>query len=299
MARLTDLPAAIRTAGFFTFVNTLRKKVRDDRLTTHAAAVAYAWLFALFPFIIFLLTLAAYVPKKWKVHSHTQVRTAVSKVMAKEAADTIVSNLDQVMGQTHNGLLSIGILVTLWIASGGMSITMTALDAAFNAGRNRPFYVQRSIAIVLTIVITAMFVLVLVLLPVASYAEDWLKDWLHLSGFQLISLTIGRNILGWLLTLSLLSLLYHYGTSKKHRYAFFSPGAIFTTLVWFGLGVLFRRYIDAFGERKYQQTYGALGGVTIILLFFYLDALVLLIGAEINSEVDQMAGQASLFSKAK
>ena len=293
MARLNDLPAAIRVTGFWTFVNTLRKKIRDDRLTTHAAAVAYAWLFALFPFLIFLLTLAAYIPETQKIHSLRRIDDAVRGVMAGPAADTIIVNLNQVMTESHTGLLSLGILVTLWVASGGMAITMTALDAAFNAGRPRPFYVQRPLAVLLTIIITAMFLIVFVLLPVGSWAEDWLRTELHFSGFELGFLTVVRNVLALLLTLMLLGLLYQHGTCKKHKFAFFSPGALFTVLVWFVLGVLFRIYVDRFG--RYQKTYGAIGGVTIILLFFYLDALVMLIGAEINSEIDQLAGQASLF----
>ena len=299
MARLTDLPAAIRAAGFFTFINTLRKKIRDDRLTTHAAAVAYSWLFALFPFMIFLLTLTAYVPKELKVHGKHEISQAVRGVLADEAASTILVTFDQVTGETRGGLLSIGILVTLWIASGGMSNTMTALDAAFNAGLPRPFWIQRPIAILLTVVITIMFLLVLILLPVGSYAEEMLKRQFHLSGRQLIALSVARNVLALLLTLALLALLYQYGTAKKHKFAFFSPGAVFTVVVWFVLGALFRVYLEHFGEKRYQQTYGALGGVTIVLLFFYLDALVMLIGAEINSEVDQMAGKESLFANAK
>jgi membrane protein len=296
MARLKDLPAAIRAAGFFTFVNTLRKKIIDDRLTTHAAAVAYAWLFALFPFIIFLLTLFAYVPEKQKVDSRAVINEAVHKVMAQKAAETILTNLDEVTGHTHTTLLSFGLLFTLWIASGGMAITMRALDAAFNAGRSRKFLVQRSLAILLTIVITLMFLVVFVLLPVGSFAEDWMRDALHLTGMQLLTITIARNLLALLLTLTLLGLLYQFGTCKKHKFAFFSPGALFTVLVWFVLGLAFRFYVDRFGS--YQKTYGTIGGVTIILLFFYLDALVMLVGAEINSEIDQLAGQQSLFAQA-
>jgi membrane protein len=87
------------------------------------------------------------------------------------------------------------------------------------------------------------------------------------------------------LMLAILSLLYTFGTRVRHRLTFFSPGAIFTLLVWVILGESFRFYVDKFG--KYQKTYGAVGGVTILLLFFYLDALVLLVGAEINNLVER------------
>jgi membrane protein len=81
-------------------------------------------------------------------------------------------------------------------------------------------------------------------------------------------------------------LLYKFGTSVKQRLIFFSPGAIFTVIAWLVLGSSFRFYVDKFG--RYDRTYGAVGGVAIILLLFYLDALVMLVGAEINGEVDRV-----------
>jgi membrane protein len=89
-----------------------------------------------------------------------------------------------------------------------------------------------------------------------------------------------------LLLLAALMLLYKFGTSVKQRMIFFSPGAIFTVIAWLVLGSSFRYYVDKFG--RYDRTYGAVGGVAIILLLFYLDALVMLIGAEINGEVDRV-----------
>jgi len=287
MARLSEFVPAVRTLGIRTFVVNICKAVSNDRLTTQAAAVAYAWLFAVFPFLLFLITLFAYIPEKQKINAHEYISNTAAKVLAKDAASTITSNLNQVMDQQRSGLLSLGLIVTLWIASGGMSMTMSALDAAYDGRKTWPFYIQRPLAILLTVIVAVLIIIVLLLLPVGTAVENWLAATNHVPDRILWALTFVRYGLAILLMLAVLALLYTFGTRVRHRFSFVTPGAVFTLLVWIVLGESFRFYVDKFG--KYQKTYGAVGGVTILLLFFYLDALVLLIGAEINNQVDRAA----------
>jgi hypothetical protein len=100
----------------------------------------------------------------------------------------------------------------------------------------------------------------------------------------LILWQITRYALGIGLLLLTVQIVYNFGISIKQRIRWVTPGAVFSIVVWLTLGALFRIYVDKFG--KYNETYGTVGGVAILLLFFYLDAVVLLVGAEINSEID-------------
>jgi membrane protein len=281
---MTDFPRALRAAGPFKFFFALWRKIGKDNLFVLAAAVAYAWLLAIFPFLIFVLTLLSYIPDNKKIKARDQIGEAVDKIMAHDAAQTIMTNLDQLMHQPRTGLLSIGIIVTLWIASGGMSMTMSALDAAYNAPKQRPFYQQRPLAVLLTAVLTTLILLVFVLIPIGSATTSWLYHRGYIPDALLWKLTFARYGLSVLLLFLVLSLLYKFGTNVRQRFSFFSPGATFTILVWFILAILFRIYVDKYG--RYQQTYGALGGVAIVLLVFYADALVLLAGAEINYQIE-------------
>jgi membrane protein len=162
---------------------------------------------------------------------------------------------------------------------------MTALEAAYDSKKTWPFYLQRVIAILLTTMVTVMILFVLILLPIGTQIEQWLADNFHLPATSILAITIARYTIAFLLLHCILVLLYTFGTRGRKQFVFFSPGALFTLLVWFVLQGAFRFYIDRFG--RYQKTYGAIGGVAILLLFFYLDALVLLIGAEINSQIDR------------
>jgi membrane protein len=95
---------------------------------------------------------------------------------------------------------------------------------------------------------------------------------------------VARYVISFCFSIVVLALIYHFGPNIKQKVQFLSPGALFSALVWFFLNGVFRIYIDRYAQ--YDKTYGTVGGAAILLLFFYIDALVLLIGAEINSEID-------------
>ena len=285
MADLKELVPAIRKAGPWGFVFRIWQEIGRDNLLTLAAAMAYSWLFAIFPFVIFLLTLAPYLPEKQKVDAQHQITAFVQEMIPREA-ETVLESLEFVLKEPRTGLLSFGLVITLWTASGGVSMTMSALDAAFDAEKFRPFYIQRPIAILLTIVLVVLILLVFVLLPIGTAVINWLIAQQIIPHGLIFIVDAARYVMAVLLLLAALMLLYKFGTSVKQPLIFFSPGAIFAVIAWLVLGSSFRFYVDKFG--RYDRTYGAVGGVAIILLLFYLDALVMLVGAEINGEVDRV-----------
>ncbi len=190
------------------------------------------------------------------------------------------------MHQPHTGLLSTGILVTIWAASGGMNMTMSALDRVYDVAKPRPFYKQRPVAVVMTIVVATLIVAVLILLPIGTVVTHFIRDHqiAYVSQGMLLGLNIARYSAALVLMIAVLAIMYHFGPRVRQRFHAITPGAVFTITVWLALGFLFRLYVNKFG--KYDRTYGTVGGVAILLLFFYIDAVVLLVGAEINSEID-------------
>ncbi len=304
MARLNDIPLVLRRAGFVSFSKKVWAEMSEDNLFMLASALAYAWLFAIFPFLIFLISLLPYLPEKVKGDAETQIRLALVENLPKKA-DAVLASIDEFMKQPKGSLLSIGLVITIWTASGGMAMTMAALDTAFDVEKRRPFIKQRSLAVLLTVIIATMILLVLVLLPAGTVAFNFAKvhgeDWLSRIGWNqkllwpiLTAWQIIRFSISFILLFMVLGLLYRFGTAAKTRFQFLSPGAIFCVVVWLLLGSLFRFYVDKFG--KYEKTYGTVGGVAILLLFFYIDALVLLTGAEINSEIDNEVRKANELS---
>jgi membrane protein len=294
MARLKELPIVLRRVGWLPFSKKVWQEVNDDGVFMMASALAYAWLFAIFPFVLFLVSLLPYLPAHLTDRAEKTLHSELEKVVPHKA-DVLVNTIDDFMKQPQSGILSIGLLVTVWAASGGMAMTMGALDTTYDVEQRRPYYIQRPFAVLLTIIVATMILIVLVLLPLGTvarnfallYGDRWLADlgWSpHLLAPILLVWDIVRSLISVFLLFVVLAILYRYGPATKATFSLVSPGAIFSVVVWIVLGELFRIYIDKFG--KYEKTYGAVGGVAILLLFFYIDAVVLLIGAEINSEIE-------------
>jgi len=291
MARLSDFPRVIKRIGWYPFAKRILDESMRDNLMTWAAALAYSWLFAIFPFFIFLLALLPYLPKDIKNRAHVEIHREL-KEMIPESADMIWHNINDnylsLLYEPRGKLLYLGLGVALWAASSGITMTMSALDRCYDIERGRPFYIQRPLAILLTIVIIILLLLVACLLPIGSAVKVWI---IHVGYATRLSTPILLfDILRWTLSLlfmmTLLSIIYYKGPAVRHPYRWLSPGSVFSVFVWVILAMAFRYYVDRVGGKGYEKTYGTLGGVAILMLFFYIDALVLLIGAEINSEID-------------
>jgi membrane protein len=270
----------------FELVKRVWREIKEDHLFTWAAALAYSWLFAAFPFLIFLMSLLPYLPEGTRKAAEDELRTFARQTMPDEAAETLLKNVSEILEKPRTGLLGVGLLLTLWGASGGLNMTITALDRCYEVDRGRPFYKQRPVAVGLTLCVATLVIVLMLLLPIGTIAIRWLMEnantYVHSTLFW--TWRILRYPMALLVMLTILHIVYQYGPSIRQRFNFVTPGGLFAIIVWLLLGAAFRLYVNKFG--RYNETYGAVGGVAILLLFFYIDAAVLLIGAEINSEID-------------
>jgi membrane protein len=290
MARLRDVPHVLRTVGPVAFARRVWNQGSEDELMTWAAALAYSWLFAAFPFLIFMLTFVPNLPDRQMKRVRHEVRDLVYQLPAS-AADPLWSNVESQVLNPPAGrgwLRYLGLALALWSASGGMASTITALERCYELRGGRSYLRQRLVAGIMTFAIAGMILLVVLLLPVAGTIKWWIirHDWYGLGRNSplMIAFDIVRWALATLTMISILTVLYHWGPYVHHRFHWLTPGAAFTILVWVGLGVAFKVYFGRFAS--FNKTYGTVGGVAALLLVFYLDAAVLLFGAEINSEID-------------
>jgi len=280
MASIHDVPKVFRKMGFIGFFKKLWAEVNEDEVFTWGSALAYAWIFAIFPFLIFLLTLAPYLPGTTKNKVMDQVSHVAETSLGGQGGETLFNSVKEVMSHQQGGLLSIGLILALWGASGGMSMTMSALDKAYFVTCSRSFIKQRLIAIGLTIAAAVLILAVIFLLPIGTA----LLSHLHLGWAGTILINVIRYIVAIALLMIIVAIIYYFGPCIKRKWQSITPGAIFTVAVWLILGFAFAFYVTHFGN--FNATYGALGGAIILLLFFYINAVVLVIGAEINSIID-------------
>jgi membrane protein len=236
--------------------------------------------------MVFLLSLLPYLPANTKASVHDQMKYMVYEYAPKSGADTVWNNVNDILGHRRAGLSVVGLVLAIWGASRGINMTISALDKCYELDRGRPIYRQIPLSFAMTVVVALLIISVLVLLPVGTVAVNWLK--LHASHYIsapfLWAVNVLRYPLALLMMFSVVNILYHFGPSIKQRFSYITPGAVFCVIVWIGMAFGFRAYVEHFG--KFNETYGAVGGVVVLLMAFYLDALVLLVGAEINSEID-------------
>jgi len=135
MARLSDVPVVLRRVGAVTFAKRVWQEVEDDQLFTWGAALAYSWLFAVFPFLIFLLTLVPLLPQNVINEAYARIQISLYEWLPANSAWTLWENIRRVLDGPPPGLLSLGLLVTIFAASGGVLLTVKLLGV----GRARRF----------------------------------------------------------------------------------------------------------------------------------------------------------------
>lgn len=277
---------AILETPFAKFIKRLVARIMDDNVPGLAAQLAYFFLLSLFPFMIFLVTLVGYLP-----YSNIGILRFLSDYAPPETMVLIEENLTQVMENRNGGLLSIGIIGTLWSASNGVNALMRSLNAAYNIEEERTFIIARGISIILTI---AMFFVIIIafLLPIfGKMIGEYVFSFFGLSDDFLEVWNAIRWVISSLIFFIVLLILYRIAPSKKVYFRHVYVGALFSTICWQLVSLVFSYYVSSMGN--YSATYGSLGGVIILMIWFYLSGIIVITGGEINAEVEAMSRKPS------
>lgn len=254
--------------------------VRDfnsDAMSIYAAALAYRVLFALFPFLIFLVALLGFfdVPQffDW-------LQQQAATLVPAQAMEPVTNVIDEVR-QPRGGLLSFGIVLAIWSASFAVLMLMDALNVAYGVEKPRPTWKRMLLAVAYTVGLAAMLVVAAGFMLVGPAAAGWAAE--HL-GIEQLFVTVW-NWMRWpiavLLLMLAISLVYRVAPASGRRPGFLTPGAIMAVAIWIAASLGFGYYVRNFAD--YSATYGSLGAVIVLLFYFYISAAVLLFGAEINA----------------
>jgi len=266
-----------------------KSSIRDfsgDDMLTYAAAMAYQVLFALFPFIIFLLALLGFlrIPGffDWLLN---QAQT----VLPDQAAGLVEQVVGQIRNQATGGLLSFGIIVTLWVASSAVRMTMHALNVAYDVEEERPALKRYPLSILYTVLLAVLVIAAVGLILVGGQAATWLAQQVGI-GEAFVAIW---NWLRWPVAVVLLvfslALVYYLFPNTDQPFRLITPGAAIAVAVWIVASLGFSFYVKNFGS--YSATYGTLAAVMVLLFYFFISAAVLLFGAEVNAETYNRAAE--------
>lgn len=250
-------------------------------LTHRASAIAFNLFIAIFPAIILLFTLIAYIPIE---NFSEQLLTFFEEIMPRNAFLTLSSTIEDIASNKRGNLLSFGFILALYFASNGIHALMTSFNKANEIFENRTFIKQKLISISLTFVLVFIFLVSIGLI----IGSEIFINYLHkLQNFDESWSVIGLIISNWIITLTLIffaiSILFYYGPATNVKWRFISPGAILATLLIIITSLGFSYYINHFGQ--YNKLYGSIGTLIVIMLWVYFNSIALLIGFELNASI--------------
>ena len=263
----------------------LVKRINEDRIFGRAAQLSYYFLLALFPLLLFLINILGYLAQEGTLF-RDKLLVYVAALMPASAFLLVHNTLDEVSAASGKGKLSFGILAALWAASNGMGAISDTLNIAYKVKEKRPWWKVRLICVGLTV---ALAILILSALAIVLYGGTIGEAISARYGFSNL-FTIVWKIVQWpialLFVLSTFNLIYNFAPNiPAHARRLITPGAFAGVGLWLLVSFGFRIYLGFFDS--YSVTYGSLGAVIILMLWFYLSGVAILIGGEVNSEYQE------------
>ncbi|TYP62007.1 membrane protein [Stutzerimonas stutzeri] len=256
------------------------KEFSNDDMTTYASALAYRAIFSLFPFLLFLVSLLGLLDLQ---EFFTWLREQVSLVLPPDALELVNPVIDE-MQQKKGGFLSFGILVALWSAAIGVRSLMNAMNKAYDVEEGRPTWKLILLSVVYTIGLALILLATAALMIIGPQVIEWLADQVGLKDIVVTLWTWLRWPVVVVLMMLVLAVIYYVTPDVEQEFRFITPGSVLAVIVWIAASIAFGLYVQNFGN--YDATYGSIGAVIVLLLYFYISAAVLLFGAEMNAVIE-------------
>jgi membrane protein len=281
------MPFPIKTALMRTYGDVLR-----NHTLQMAAALSYYFVLSLFPSLIFLSAVVAYLPVP---NLFEQALSMMSRFLPPDSMGLVRTVLGDVITPNRGTFLSFGILGTLWAASGGFSAAIEALNIAYDVKDDRPFWKTRPLAILLAFITGFLLLLALSVMIVGPKFGEWLAARVHLSHvFVLLwpyihwTIAIGFTVLA-------VEALYFLAPNVRQRFFATLPGAVLAVGCWLGLSYLLGMYFRHFAH--FNKTYGTLGAAIALMTWLYWTGFAMLLGAELNAELAKISKEGRIQQK--
>jgi membrane protein len=259
------------------FLSQLGRELLDDRIDDVGAMMAYYAILALFPMLVFVLTLAMLIVDGSTIQQGVEM---VTRTMPQGTSEMIATRVQAFVDTAQPGFAVGSAAIALWGASRGAVALSNALNAMFDKPETRPWWQRQLAAIAVTLGVALLTVIALALLVIGPIAGHWFADRFGLGGVFDAVWGIGRWVGAGVLVMVVWAILYKFLPNTKAPFRIFTPGAFVGVLLWLGISALFGLYLDHFDS--YEATYGALGGGIIFLTWLWLSNIALLFGAQVN-----------------
>ncbi len=264
------------------------RETDHDEVFTRAAALSYYFFSALIPMVFFLMAVLGIFASQ-SSHLRTTLLNYFSQVVPPAAFTLIQKSLSEISTSSSGLKLVFGLVFSLWSGAGGMISIIDALNRCYHITDNRPYWKRAGLAIVLTIAIAALTVCALVIILYGGDIAQFVGRHTGLSTLLVMTWRIAQWPVALLFVVLSFALIYYWSPDAEQDWQWITPGSFVGVVTWIGASVLFRVYLHFYNS--YSKTYGSLGAVIVLLLWLYITGLAILLGGEINSEIEHAAAE--------
>lgn len=268
--------------SLFLAIKFIAREFRDNHLAAESKAVAYNWTLAIFPLIISLFTMTAYL-EDYGFFSQSDLLDFLEDSMPRDIYRATDSTIKDIVGEKRGSLLSFGFVLALFMSTNGMLSLMDAFNRCYRTRENRNFLKRRLIALFLTLLMIFVLVTTMILIVFGGIILEWLGGLLSMN--ELKDLRVFQYLGYIVIFYGAISFIYYFAPSVQKRWALTSYGTIIAAGLSIGASVLFSYYVTNLAT--YNEVYGSIGVLIAFMIWVQLMAVIILIGFEINAGIDR------------
>jgi membrane protein len=287
--------------SLYKIIKLFLKNLTDDEILDRANGVAYNFLLAIFPGIIFLFTLIPYVTPFFPEVNKENIMSFMVGQMPTSMYDVISSTVLDIVSNQRGGLLSLGFVFSIYLSTNGTLALMRAFNACYRTIENRSGLKTRLIATGLTLNIAIVLFLAIILLVVGQLVLDYglshlrdLNNVVDLTDFTVFLLLSVRFIIIFIVFFLAISTVYYFGPAIHYNWRFFSIGSLLATFFALGVSYGFSYYVTNYGT--YNKVYGSIGVLIAVMIWVQLITVVLLVGYEVNASIHHAVRKQALWN---
>jgi membrane protein len=256
---------------------TIYNDVYDEHLFVFAAGLSYYFVLSLFPLLVSMASLLAYVPIP---HLFEGLLTLMARLVPGDGMSLVRNIVSDVITHKHKHFLTLGLVLTIWTASSGFAAIIDGLDVVYRVRETRPVWKTRPIALGLTLLAGSLLLVAVGLMVEGTYVGIWFAGKFDLNRASFAAWRYLRWGTIIVFAVFAVELLYHFGPDVKQRFRDSLTGAIIAVMTWIGLSYLLGSFLRHF--ENLDRTYGQLGAAIGLYVWFYLSGFAILVGGEIN-----------------
>ena len=253
--------------------------------STRACSIAFSFFMALFPFLLFLLNLIPYVPID---NFQEKFLLFIDGILPPQTSEFFFPIIEDISANPRGGLLSIVFILTIFLMTNGINAIFSGFEFSYHVTINRNFFKQYIVALVVSVFLALMLLVTVVIIVYSEYIIGTLKSEDFISN-DVFWISTFRYLIFVILVYMVIAILYYYGIKEGKTIRFFSIGALVTTLLFMLTTYFFGIYIENFSN--YNELYGSIGALLIMMLYIWINSNLLLLGFELNATLKTMKNQ--------